>query len=104
MCGTLSGAGPSESLRKSDFLGNTSQGCSRLPPAEHSAASGAVSKWLECVSKGSTIPGVGALALRDQNMLNWKRPTKMIKSHLLALHRTAEQSHRVPEKCGPNNP
>lgn len=44
MYGTLSGAGPTQSLRKADFLGNTSKGCSRLPPAEHSAASGAVSK------------------------------------------------------------
>lgn len=68
LCGALSGAGPTESLRKSDFLGNTSQGCSRLPPAEHSAGSGAVSKWLECVSKGRTIPGVRAQALRDQNI------------------------------------
>lgn len=68
MCGTLSGAGPTESLRKADLLENTSQGCSCLPPAEHCAASGAVSKWLGCVSKGRTIPGVKALALRDQNI------------------------------------
>lgn len=68
MCGTLSGVGPTESLRKADFLGNMSQGCSHLPPAERSAASGAVSKWLGCVSKGRTIPGARALALRDQNI------------------------------------
>lgn len=72
MCGTLSGAVPTESLRKSDFLGNTSQGCSRLPPPEHSAASGCSSqpqsKWLGCVSKGRTIPEVGAPTQRDQNI------------------------------------
>lgn len=68
MCGTLSRAGPTASLRKADFLEDTSQGCSHLPPAEHSAASGAVSKWLGYVSKGRAIPGVKALPLNDQNV------------------------------------
>lgn len=40
--------------------------------------------------------------LESWNMLNWKRPIR-IRVQLLALRRTSQESHRVPEHIVPMN-